>query len=168
MTLVGTKEILGGSYEVHTSARDGEFRIIEPAVEEGGRSATLGSAQTLAGAVAKARAELKKRDVKVSVPFRLADGRKGTATGFHARNNTILVVYEDGSKDALSYGGREAFKPDMPEDKVQRLAEIVEQERTLATEKRAIETAYKMDMGLGWHVKQAIERAAAEQAGVTV
>lgn len=54
---------------------------------------------------------LKAATLKVEVPFigkdwRGRPPRRGVATALHSRNNTILVTWEDGSKDQLSaYSG---------------------------------------------------------------
>ena len=73
---------MGGVY-------DAEWQIEKPG-EDGER---LGSGETLKQAKAQARTKLAKRKVKVEVPFRLLNGRRGIATGIHSGNGNVTVTY---------------------------------------------------------------------------
>lgn len=167
--MVGVKQVLGVNLDVYADA-NGMWWLREQAAEEGQQNGKiLGSGESLKSAVAKARTELKKRDVKVSVPFRLADGRSAIAYGIHQGNGQVLIEFADGSKDSIG-GGRgmgraQILKADTPDEQVQRLGELNDRIRELSAQAKTIEGKWAIDMTLTWHVQRAIDRAAEAASG---
>lgn len=160
MTHVGNKEILGQTFEVHADVQSGNFRIVAPAAEGETRTVSLGVSQTLAGAVAAARTELNKRRVNVAVKFRDAKGKRLTAYSLHAGNGKVLARYDDtGTAEQFDSYARSLFKPDTPDDVMERYNAIADEIAVLKTEANEIEREWRL-ADIGMTVKRAIDEAA--------
>lgn len=160
---IGNKEILGATYEVHADVQSGNFRIVVPAVEGESRTVSLGTSQTLAGAIAEARTELNKRKVKVAVKFRDGRGRRLTAHGLHGGSGKVMARYDaDGAAEQFDTYAR-VFKAETPDDVMARYNEISDEVTELRREEKEIERQWKMD-NIGTHVKNAIDEAVKAQA----
>jgi len=138
MTMVGTKNILNVDVEIHVD-KYGTFSLRED-------DKVLGSGDTLDAATAKARQELNKRKVRVEVPFLTRAGEKGVATGFHARNRTVLTRVEGEAHAFETMTARRMFPPDMPKDKLQRYLTLQEQQSTIKREINQIEREFEYDL----------------------
>lgn len=138
MTLIATKEVLGTEVEIHVD-RYGSFRIMDD-------DKALGHGDTLDAAIAKARAELNKRKVKVEVPFLTRAGEKSVATGFHARNKSVLTRVEGEAHAFEPMSARRMFPPDMPKDKLQRYLTLQEQQSKIKREINEIEREFEYDV----------------------
>jgi len=138
MTLITTKEVLGTEVEIHVD-KFGSFRVMED-------DRALGHGDTLDAAIAKARVELNKRKVKVEVPFLTRAGENGVATGFHARNRTVLTRVDGESHAFEPMSARRMFPPDMPKAKLQRYLTLREQESTIKREINEIEREFEYDV----------------------
>ena len=159
MALVGKREINNVETEVHASVH-GSWSIQLPADEEGKHGRALGTGNSLDAAVNAARQEIRKRQVKVNVPFKTREGVKGYAHSRHARStDKILTVMEDGKKEQMGYR-EQVFKADMPQDVIDHLNEIDEESNKLRAEKYAIVQEWSLDLGKA--VDEAITKKAEE------
>lgn len=153
-------EINNVEVEVHVD-KSGLFRIHDVR-EEGTETpgTSLGYADSLDVAKNKARLAIKKRQVKVRVPFKTKGGEPAFATGFHARNRTILIELVDGSKDSLSTN-EEVFKPETPSAEINKYHAL---NHTLNETKKTLrEFEKEWGIRLVYSVQRAIDEAVAEQ-----
>lgn len=146
MALVGTREINNVVTEIHANQHGG-WTIQLPADDEGKHGRALGShASSFEAAVNLARAEIKKRQVKVRVPFKTREGKKGYAHSRHARStDKILTVLEDGTKEQFGYR-EQVFKADTPKSVIDHLNDIDEETSKLRAEKGALVQEWSLDL----------------------
>jgi len=160
MALVGTREINNVKVEIHASPH-GSWSILMPDEGGAGRGRTLGShATSFEGAVNAARQEIKRRAVKVSVPFKTPDGKLGIANGRHARSDKILTEIE-GKKEHIGYRDQ-IFRHDMPEEVMDHLHELQDEQGKISAEIRSIVSEWKLDLGKA--VDDAVNKKAEEAA----
>lgn len=153
--LLVTTEIRKTQVEVHVGAT-GQFTIMMPG---DGNRRSLANAATLEAAKQAASVELRKRAVKVSVPFITRDGKKGVATGRHAGNQDILATLEDGTKERLDYRPH-VFKIDTPKNVIDTYWEHNQSIQTHKDAMKAIESAW--DFNLAAAVDNTVKEAAQE------
>lgn len=161
MALVGTREINNRECEMHAD-QYGRWHIKLDGKSIGHHEESLDKA------VAAARQSIKKMQVKVEVPFISLAGVKGVATGFHTRNGSILVRM-DGDDNSPLDRNVIAFKPDTPQDVVDRYWENEKEQQALKTESRKILEEHGFGGGnyggrrLYYAVERAIEEAVKAQ-----
>lgn len=119
----------------------------------------LGQGDTMEKAKRAAATAIRKRRVKVEVPFALQDGRRGIADGIHLKNRSVLSSI-DGAREDLGYNPK-ALSADIPDDKLARIGEIDEATRTLQRERGEIVRAYELDLVKA--VKSAIQNEIDEE-----
>ena len=160
MALIGTRDINNVEVEIHASPH-GSWSIMQPAEGEERAIPLSGAHDTLDKAITSARQEIKRRQVKVAVAFKTREGKRGIATGRHARSRDKILTEVQGKK--VHYGYREqAFKPDMPNSEIDHLNELADEEAKLRKEQREIIEKWKMDLGKA--VDAAINEATDESA----
>jgi len=153
MTLVSDIEVNNIALELHAD-KYGNWSVLER--HEGGKSKTLGQGDTPDKAKNLARIELNKRKIKVEVHFITMNGESGVATGFHARNSTVLARMEGGNAEQFSSSQR-VFSNRIDEDEIDRYIEIGDEIKSLQQEQRKIRDDY--EIVLASEVKQAIDHA---------
>lgn len=150
---VGSVTAADRKWPVFCSAK-GKFAILEDE-DDPDSDVMAKDAASFEAAEAQLRASLRKRKVKVAVPFRLHDGRRATATGIHGGNGDVLGRDEHGEAVRLStmYMGthtgrrtRGVFVADIPEERVERFAAIREEMAALEREKGEIERWYGVNL----------------------
>lgn len=159
MALVGTREINNVEVEIHASPH-GSWSITLP-TEEGEERAhgrQLGSGDSLDNAITKARQEIKRRQVKVSVPFKTREGKTGVAHSRHARSTDKILAEVDGKKEQIGYR-EQVFKIEMPDSVIEHLNELEEEAGKLHAEQRAIKQEWNFDLS------KALDAAITEKAG---
>lgn len=158
MPKVGIREINNVQVEIHASPSGG-WTIMQPAENEEERAMALGSGDTLDKAVTAARNEIKRRQIKVAVPFKTREGKRGVASGRHARSRDKILTEVQGEKIHIGY--RETvFKPDMPKEEIEHLNELGDEEAKLRAEQREIIKKWSFDLGKA--VDTAINEASEE------
>lgn len=155
MALVGKRDINNVEVEIHAN-KHGGWSILLP--EEGGvKGRQLGGhASSLDLAINAARLEIKRLQVKINVPFKTREGKRGIATGRHARSHDKILTEVEGKKEHFGYR-EQVFKADMPQSVVDHLNEIEDEYSKLQAEKRAIIEEWKLDLGVA--VNEAINAA---------
>lgn len=152
---LGTEQIAGMTVDVEAD-RTGRFFITKDGDQ-------LGMGDTLEKAKSSARAKLARLKTKVSVPFAMADGRRGVADGRHARNRTILATI-DGKREDVGTGYRSnspVLRNDISDDLLQRLVELDEEIYLRQQEFNSIVKDYELDLGKA--VDAAIQEAIVER-----
>lgn len=152
-------EILATPCEVHVT-EDGVFSVYLRNRADAEDARSLASDVTLDAAIEKAKPEVRKRKVKVAVPFVTTSGKRGVATGFHAGTGNVLVTWADGKTEQLSrrYGNQpQHLRADTPPTKLTRLEQIREESEALVTEAQAIRREHQLDLLTA--VETAIEEA---------
>jgi hypothetical protein len=153
--LLTTIEIRKTEVEVHVN-NTGHFFIKAVSAEE--RSRALGSGDTLEKAKQAASVELRRRAVKVSVPFRTTTGEQGIAHSRHAGNNDVMTIV-GGATERYSYRLK-AFKPETPTDVIEAYLDHADKIREHEGARRDIESTWYFDLGEA--VDAAIEAASQE------
>jgi hypothetical protein len=154
MVKLGTRIINGVSTEVHAT-NDGIFQI-----QIDGK--TIGSGETLDAAVIQARNAINRDKTTVNVEFiTKTGGERGVATGFHSRNRTTMAKIAGGKGEQLDYN-YSAFKPDMPQDKLDRYFEIKTAMDSLRSEQRKLEDEYSINL------RESVQQAITEAQGKTL
>src|SRR4051812_4478525 len=145
MPLVGTREINNVEVEIHAN-KHGSWSILLPPDEDGKSGRSLATHHvSLDAAINLARAEIKKRQVKVNVPFKTREGHKGVAHSRHARSTDKILADVQFKKQQISFR-EQTFKPDTPQDVFDRLDEIEEQQSTLRAEHRELVQEWGFDL----------------------
>jgi hypothetical protein len=160
VALVGTREINNVEVEIHAS-KHGSWTIQLPADEGGQHGRALGTHNTsLDAAINLARAEIKRRQVKVDVPFKTREGKKGIAHSRHARSTDKILVVIDGKKDQIGWR-EQVFKADMPKEVLDHLHDIQDEQSKLKAEEREIVKEWNFDLSKA--LDEAITKKAEEQ-----
>ena len=159
MSLVGTREINNTKVEIHASPH-GTWSITLPAEEgdERGSGRALGTGPSLETAINNARTEIKKRQVKVAVPFKTREGKTGVANSRHARSTDKILAVVDGKKEQIGYR-EQVFKIEMPDSVIEHLNELEEEAGKIHAEQRAIKQKWNFDLS------KALDAAITEKAG---
>lgn len=145
MTLVGTREINNVEVEIHASKHGAWSIYMPPEKEDDKLGRSLATHPSLDAAINLARAEIKKRQVKVSVPFKTSEGDYGLAHGRHARSPDKILAQVDYKKVQVGY--RElVFKPDTPEHVFERIEEIDEEASELRGERSVLVKTWGFDL----------------------
>lgn len=134
---IGSDTISGQKVDIEADARSQRFYITL-------KGDILGRGETLERAKRDAAVTIRKRRVKVAVPFALADGRRGVADGIHQKNRSVLSSI-DGKREDLGYNPK-ALRPDIPDETLKRIGDIDEETRTLQRERGAIVREYELDL----------------------
>lgn len=150
MALVGTKDIAGTEVEVHATLY-GAWRIFLD-------DEVIGTGDNVEAALSQARRKLARNKVKVKVPFRMPDGRRGVAHGIHAKTRDVLTRVEGESEQLSSYA--RVLRDDIPDFEMERYRMLVAKANDAQREANKIADEYKLD--LGKTVREEIERAAAQ------
>lgn len=161
-------EVLATACEVHVSD-GGTFSVylLGHADEEGARA--LASSSTMVDAVEKAKPEVRKRKVKVDVPFYRMRGSRfddwsfeqGTAHGFHAGTGNVMAT-EDGSSVQIATSGYRSdklYRGDTPQEARDELVRL--REESIAREKRVRELDEQWTVDIAEAVQTAITEAMA-------
>jgi hypothetical protein len=161
MAHVANRDINNVNVEIHASPY-GAWTIQLPADAEGNHGSSLGShASSLDAAINLARTEIKRRQVKVSVPFKTAEGKRGIATSRHARSTDKLLTEIEGKKEHI--GWRETvFKAETPQSVIDHLKEIDDEQSKLRAERIALVNEWKFDLSKA--VDAAIEEKTKEKS----
>ena len=145
MALVGTREINNVKVEIHASPH-GSWSITLPADEEGKSGRALGNhASSLDAAINAARAEIKRRQIKVAVPFKTREGKSGIAHSRHARSTDKILANVGDKKEQIGYR-EQVFKPETPQSVFDHLNEIEEEQGKLRTEHRELVQKWNLDL----------------------
>ena len=118
--IVTTKTILDHVIEVHVDG-DGQFYTMER-----GTHNRIATGDTMKQALRATRAEYKKEQIRVAVPFTYMAGdgsmHDAISRGFHARDRyTILIWWDDGTKEGKNdslqgwYRHKQVLVPSIPE-----------------------------------------------------
>ena len=154
---VGSRTINGVDTEVHADAH-GRFYI-----QIDGK--TLGAGDKLDVAIVEARNAINREKTKVNVVFITKAGEHGVATGFHARNRTVMAKIADGKGEQLDYNYK-CFKADTPKATVDRYNEVEQQIRALQAERNLIDKEWQVT--LREVVQRAIDDAQKKSLGGVV
>jgi hypothetical protein len=160
MSLLGTRDINNVECEVHASVH-GSWTIYRVGDEPGNERFLANDEKSLDGAVNKARQEIKRQQVKVSVPFKTVKGESGIATGFHARAKHKILATMGGKKEQIE-GMSQFLKYETPKDVIDHLKDLREEQAKLKVEERNLYNEWKLDLSLA--VKTAINEAVEKQA----
>lgn len=173
---VGRMKTKDGEYPIYCSS-SGKFSVLNftgtGEIPDDEEIEPLANGQdNMEAAEGAARAMIRKRKVKVAVPFIFLDGNKGVAWGIHGGNGDILARDEAGEAHRLSRGWsrrpgeprltKGVFIDDIPADRLERYREIIDETEKLDAEKQEIENWFGVD--LGQLVVDAIDTKLAEQA----
>lgn len=159
MPKVGTRDINNVTVEIHASTH-GSWSIVLPAESEDGRTVPLADhATSLDAAITKARAEIKRRQVKVHVVFKTREGKRGVAYARHARSRDKILTEIDGKKEHIEWRDL-VFKADTPKEWIAHLKEIDAEIGKLQAEKREVIEKWKFDLSSA--VDEAVTAAAEE------
>jgi hypothetical protein len=159
MALLGTREINNIECEVH-AAVNGSWTIYRTGDAPTNERFLGNDEKSLDNAVNKARQTIKRQQVKVTVPFRMPDGRKGVANGKHARGSKILTTI--GSEKPQLDPYTKVLKADTPNDVIQHLKDLGEEKKKLDSEERALLKEWQLNLGNA--VEDAIREAVEAQA----
>jgi hypothetical protein len=156
MAVVGTREINNIECEIQASVH-GSWSIYRVG-EEPNNERYLATDDVLDKAVNKARIEIKKQQVKVAVPFKTMDGRRGIASGRHARSRGKILT-KIGNKSEQIESRSQILKHDTPKDVIDHLKELAAEQVKLRKEERDLYNEWKLDLGnaVDAAVKEAIE-----------
>jgi hypothetical protein len=159
MALVGKREINNVGVEIHASSH-GTWTIQLPADEEGKHGRALGTHHTsLDAAINLARTEIKKRQVKVAVPFKTTEGWSGIATSRHARSTDKILAEVNGKKTQIGWR-EQVFKADTPKSVIEHIKEIDDESSRLRAERIALVNEWKLDLNKA--LDEAISKKAEE------
>jgi hypothetical protein len=143
--MVGTKDILGETFEIHASPY-GQWQIIRPAETDDDRPEIIGGSDTsLDAAVTIARNTLNKQRVTVEVNFIDKLGKPGVATKIHGRTKKIMASVGGRSVQLDSYS--EVFKPDIPFDVLRDYLADGETMVELGKKRKKVERDWGMKLG---------------------
>ena len=158
MALVGTKEINNVKTEIHAN-QYGSWSINMPA-EEGERGGiVLGHhATSLDAAINLARQEIKRRQVKVDVPFKTREGKRGIAHSRHARSTDKILANVGDKKEQIGWR-EQVFKAETPQDVFDLLNDIEEEQNKLRAEQRDLIKKW------GFDLNTALDEAITAKAG---
>lgn len=133
---ITTVDIKGRTYDIYASEAGDWYAVVD------GSSIRAETMKAL-------EAKLRKLAVKVSIPFvrfehHTGKIRRGTVTGSHARNGSILVSYGKGATDSVSWEGSNVhyFPGDIAQGTLDRIADLA---KTMLAAEQDFETAVKAE-----------------------
>lgn len=110
------------------------------------------------------RKEARKLTAKVAVRFAAENGRLGTATGFHARTDDVLVRWDDGERD----NGNSVYAPLRPDVDREELARLMRASREAEAALEKFREANRLGRSpLRILVRQAIDDAVRERIALS-
>ena len=154
---VGTREINNVECEIFASD-SGTWTIYRAGEGERNERYLAGGDSTLDATVNKARMEIKKQQVKVAVPFKMIDGKRGVAHGRHARSRNKILTKIGNKSEQLDYH-TQTLKHDTPKEVIDHMRELRVEQEKLSREHRELYNEWKIDLGnaVDAAIKEAIE-----------
>jgi hypothetical protein len=164
MSMTGTVTVRGLDFEVRLnpeSLESSSSRRTAYSASVNGKSVYSSSYAGIQAAIGN---ELRKADIRVSVPFVSPDGKRGTAYGLHKSTRRPMVEWEDGAKEQVDVSG--VLLPDTDLDE---LGGLIKAQRRAERELKDFRTAHRAKQyGLKEMVEaamtEAVEAQEAEQA----